>query len=108
MVARGDMGVKIGFNRMSELQEEILWICEAAHVPVVWATQVLESLNKKGVPTRALVTDAAMSSRAECVMLNQGEYIVETVEFLSDILERMREHQRKKRATLRRLRVSDI
>lgn len=108
MVARGDMGVEIGFNRMSEVQEEILWLSEAAHVPVIWATQVLESLAKKGLPTRAEVTDAAMSGRAECVMLNKGEHIVETVQFLSDILERMQNHQRKKLATLRKLSVSNI
>jgi pyruvate kinase len=44
---------------MGEIQEEILWICEAAHAPVVWATQVLESLNKTGVATRSEITDAA-------------------------------------------------
>jgi len=108
MVARGDMGVELGFNRMSEIQEEILWLSEAAHVPVVWATQVLESLAKKGLPTRAEVTDAAMSGRAECVMLNKGEHIVETVQFLSDILVRMQNHQRKKLATLRKLSVSNV
>ncbi|PQO36748.1 pyruvate kinase [Blastopirellula marina] len=108
MVARGDMGVEIGFNRMSEVQEEILWLSEAAHVPVIWATQVLESLAKKGLPTRAEVTDAAMSGRAECVMLNKGEHIVETVRFLSEILERMQAHQHKKLATLRKLSLSNI
>jgi hypothetical protein len=63
---------------MAEVQEEILWICEAAHTPVVWATQV-ESLAKKGVPSRAEVTDAAMSERAECVMLNKGPFVREAV-----------------------------
>ena len=72
MVARGDLGVEVGFERLSEVQEEILWLCEAAHVPVIWATQVLESLAKGGMPSRAEVTDAAMGSRAECVMLNKG------------------------------------
>ncbi|PQO27239.1 pyruvate kinase [Blastopirellula marina] len=108
MVARGDMGVEIGFNRMSEVQEEILWLCEAAHVPVVWATQVLENLAKTGLPTRAEVTDAAMSGRAECVMLNKGKHIVETVQFLSDVLQRMQQHQHKKLATLRKLSISNV
>ena len=44
MLARGDLAVEIGYERLSEIQEELLWICEAAHVPVVWATQVVESL----------------------------------------------------------------
>jgi len=106
MVARGDLGVEVGFERLSEVQEEILWIAEAAHVPVIWATQVLESLAKGGLPSRAEVTDAAMSSRAECVMLNKGPYINDTLRFLVDVLGRMSEHQDKKSARLRKLRVS--
>jgi len=107
MVARGDLGVEVGFERLSEVQEEILWLCEAAHVPVIWATQVLESLAKGGLPSRAEVTDAAMGSRAECVMLNKGPYIRETLRFLIDVLGRMEEHQHKKTSRLRKLRVSD-
>ncbi len=72
MVARGDLAVEVGFERLAEVQEEILWLCEAAHVPVIWATQVLEGLAKTGSPTRAEVSDAVMSGRAECVMLNKG------------------------------------
>ncbi len=107
MVARGDLGVEVGFERLSEVQEEILWLCEAAHVPVIWATQVLESLAKGGMPSRAEVTDAGMSSRAECVMLNKGPYIRETLRFLVDVLGRMEEHQHKKTSRLRKLRVTD-
>lgn len=107
MVARGDLGVEVGFERLSEVQEEILWLCEAAHVPVIWATQVLESLAKGGTPSRAEVTDAAMGSRAECVMLNKGPYIRETLRFLVDVLGRMEAHQYKKTSRLRKLRVSD-
>jgi pyruvate kinase len=108
MVARGDLAVEVGFERLSEVQEEILWLCEAAHVPVVWATQVLEGLAKGGAPTRAEVSDAVMSSRAECVMLNKGPRVVSTVEFLSDVLARMEEHHDKRMALLRRLSVSEI
>ncbi|MDY7109877.1 MAG: pyruvate kinase [Planctomycetota bacterium] len=108
MVARGDLAVEIGFERLAEVQEEILWLCEAAHVPVIWATQVLESLAKKGAPSRAEVTDAAMSGRAECVMLNKGPYITQAVRFLSGVLERMEDHQQKKRAMLRKLSVSQL
>jgi len=107
MVARGDLGIEVGFERLSEVQEEILWLCEAARVPVTWATQVLESLAKGGMPSRAEVSDAAMGSRAECVMLNKGPYIRETLRFLADVLERMQEHQYKKTAHLRKLRLAD-
>ncbi len=103
MIARGDLAVEVGFERLAEVQEEIMWACEAAHVPVIWATQVLESLAKTGRPSRAEVTDAAMSVRAECVMLNKGPHILEAMAALDSILSRMGEHQRKKRSMLRRL-----
>ena len=108
MVARGDLGVEIGFERMAEIQEEILWICEAAHVPVIWATQVLESLVKRGLPSRAEVTDAAMSGRAECVMLNKGPHILLALDFLCDVLCRMEGHQTKKSALMRKLSVAEL
>jgi pyruvate kinase len=103
MIARGDLAVEIGYNRMAEMQEEMLWLCEAAHVPVIWATQVLEHLAKEGVPSRAEVTDAAMAVRAECVMLNKGPFITEAVQLLDDVLTRMQAHQQKKTAQLRAL-----
>jgi pyruvate kinase len=106
MIARGDLAVECGYERMAEVQEEILWVCEAAHMPVIWATQVLESLAKKGQPSRAEITDAAMGERAECVMLNKGPHIVEAVMALDDILHRMQDHQAKKSSRLRRLRLS--
>jgi len=103
MIARGDLAVECGFERMAEIQEEILWVCEAAHMPVVWATQVLENLAKKGQPSRAEITDAAMGERAECVMLNKGRYLCDAVATLDDILQRMQGHQIKKSAMLRKL-----
>lgn len=108
MVARGDLGVEVGFERLSEVQEEILWFCEAAHVPVIWATQVLESLAKGGMASRAEVTDAAMGSRAECVMLNKGPYIDRAMQFLCDVLHRMQAHHQKKTVMLRQLNVSQF
>ena len=103
MIARGDLAVECGFERLAEVQEEILWACEAAHLPVVWATQVLESLAKKGLPSRAEITDAAMGERAECVMLNKGPHILEAMRTLDDVLRRMQGHQAKKRPLLRAL-----
>lgn len=103
MIARGDLAVECGYQRLAEVQEEILWICEAAHVPVIWATQVLETLAKKGMPSRSEITDAAMGARAECVMLNKGPYAVTSVSVLADILKRMQTHQQKKRSMLRQL-----
>jgi pyruvate kinase len=105
MIARGDLAVECGYERMAEVQEEILWACEAAHMPVVWATQVLETLAKTGLPSRAEITDAAMGERAECVMLNKGPHILDAIRTLDDILRRMRAHQSKKRPLLRALKA---
>ena len=103
MIARGDLAVEVGFESLAEVQEEILWLCEAAHIPVIWATEVLDSLADHGIPTRAEVTDAAAGERAECVMLNKGPYIVDAIEALSEILARMKGHIDKKRPILNRL-----
>ncbi|MGZ8225280.1 MAG: pyruvate kinase [Methylococcaceae bacterium] len=103
MIARGDLAVELGSARLAEIQEELLWLCEAAHVPVIWATQVLESIAKKGVKSRPEFTDAAMAVRAECVMLNKGPYILDAIEALVNVMIRMQEHQRKKFSRLRAL-----
>lgn len=107
MTARGDLSVELGAERLSEVQEQVLWLCEASLIPNIWATQVLESLAKKGIAARAEITDAAMSARSECVMLNKGDYILEAVKTLGNILNRMKHHQYKKQGTLRRLKVAD-
>jgi len=103
MVARGDLAVECGFERLAEVQEEILWLCEAAHIPTIWATQVLDQLARTGRPSRAEISDAFMAGRAECVMLNKGPHISEAVTALDDILGRMDSYQHKKTALLRRL-----
>ncbi len=100
MIARGDLAVELGLDSLCEHQEQILWLCEAAHVPVVWATQVLEGLVRKRNATRAEATDAALAQRAECVMLNKGPHLVEAVRFLDDILRRMDRHVLKKSPVL--------
>ncbi|MBK7302253.1 MAG: pyruvate kinase [Saprospiraceae bacterium] len=106
MIARGDLAVEIGFERMSEIQEEILWLCEAAHVPVIWATQVLDNLNKLGMATRSEITDAAQAVQAECVMINKGSHIIKTIETLCNILHRSGGHHSKKRHIFRPLAIA--
>ncbi len=104
MIARGDLAVEAGWERLAEIQEEVLWICEAARLPVIWATQVLEGKAKRGLASRAEISDAALSQRADCVMLNKGPHILSAIRMLDDILRRMQAHQYKKSATLRKLR----
>lgn len=103
MIARGDLAIETGWKNIATIQEEILRICEAAHVPDIWATQVLENMAKKGLPSRAEITDAAAAQRAECVMLNKGLHIEKAVKLLDRILRRMQNYQRKKEVILERL-----
>lgn len=106
MIARGDLAVELGFERTSEVQNQILWLCEAAHVPVIWATQVLETLVKTGRASRAEISDAGISTQAECVMLNKGPYIIQGVETLKEILLLMHAHYAKKKDSLRALQMA--
>ena len=108
VLARGDLAVEAGFERLAERQEEILWLSEAAHAPVIRATEVLDAMARTGVPSRAEVTDAAMALRAECVMLNKWPSIGEAIMMLTDILHRMQDHMAKKLSLLRRLTAWDL
>jgi pyruvate kinase len=100
MIARGDLAAEVGWTHLARAQEEILWLCEAAHFPVVWATEVLNQLAKKGIPTRGEISDVVMAKRAECVMLNKGPHITTTIRTLDSILSSMQAYQTKKTALL--------
>ncbi len=100
MIARGDLAIEVGFQKLAYIQEELLDICDAAHMPVIWATQVLESQMKNNLPSRAEITDAAMSSRAECVMLNKGAFAIDTIGVLIHILDDMHSIFKKNRQLL--------
>ena len=99
MIARGDLAVETGWDNIGWVQKEILALCDAAHVPVIWATQVLENLAKKGLPSRSEITDATNSLQAECVMLNKGNYIMDAIRLLDKILKDM-EHFEEKNETM--------
>jgi pyruvate kinase len=101
LIARGDLAVEIGYENLSQIQEDILCLCNAAHIPVILATQVLETLAKSGIPTRAEIIDAARGQRAECVMLNKGKYVIEAVKILSSLLKTEERHNIKKRQIFR-------
>lgn len=107
MIARGDLAIETGWKNFAIVQEEILRICEAAHIPDIWATQVLENLAKKGIPTRAEITDASMAQQAECVMLNKGPYIEKAVKMLDKVLTKMQNIQKKKMSLLPKLEFSN-
>ncbi|SFU18844.1 pyruvate kinase [Algoriphagus locisalis] len=106
MIARGDLAVEIGFERLVEIQEEISWLCEAAHTPVIWATQVLESLHKSGIASRAEITDAGRASMAECIMINKGDHTLQVLKTLREIAERSRSLKMKNRLVFRELGIA--
>lgn len=107
-MARGDLAVETGYIRLAEVQREILWISEAADIPVVWGTEVLDNLIDEGVPTRSEITDAGEGAKAECVMLNKGDFIDRGVETLNEIFVKMKEHRYKKTPLLRALNIAKI
>lgn len=85
---------------------EIRWLCEAAHVPVIWAPQILEMLAKTGPPSRTEVADAVASGNAECAMLNKGPHTTQAVRFLCDVLDRVgSNHEKKQQPTLPRRQI---
>ncbi|WP_339878009.1 pyruvate kinase [uncultured Algoriphagus sp.] len=106
MIARGDLAVEIGFERLVEIQEEISWLCEAAHTPVIWATQVLENLHKSGIASRAEITDAGRASMAECIMINKGDHTLKVLKTLRDIAKRSRGLKMKNRLVFRELGIA--
>ncbi len=85
MIARGDLAVEIGYEELTHVQESILRLCQAGHIPVIWATGVLDRLAKKGIPTRTELTDAYMGLRSDCIMLNKGPFITDAVKMIQNI-----------------------
>lgn len=107
MIARGDLAVELGFDRMGEVPGQILTLAQSAGMPTILGTQVLENMAKSGLPSRAEITDAAFALRAECVMLNKGPHITEAIGILNHLASKVGRSQRKSRIMLRRIRSWD-
>jgi pyruvate kinase len=95
MVARGDLGVEVPLRELPVIQRRLVRACALAGKPVIVATQLLESMIKNPMPTRAEVTDVANAvyEQADAVMLSgetsAGDYPIRSVEVLDDIVRRI-------------------
>ncbi len=98
MVARGDLGAEVPFERVPVLQDRIVNLCKASGKPVIVATHMLESMISKPMPTRAEVTDIAHAATTgtDATMLSgetaSGKYPLGALDAMARVLEETEQH----------------
>lgn len=99
MVARGDLGVEIGYAELTGLQKRLIRLTRSRNRVVITATQMMESMIQSAVPTRAEVSDVAnaVMDGSDALMLSAetavGEHPVKAVEAMADIIVGAEKHQ---------------
>jgi pyruvate kinase len=102
MVARGDLGVEVDIARVPGLQKRIIRLCNQRRIPVITATQMLDSMQKNSRPTRAEASDVANAvlDGSDAIMLSgesaAGDFPLESVSMMNRLAheaERLRVHQ---------------
>lgn len=101
MVARGDLGAEVPFDKLPAMQNEIVMRCKDAGKPVIVATHMLESMKEQPIPTRAEITDVAHAAvtSADATMLSgetaSGKHPVVALEAMSRILASTEEYNKR-------------
>ena len=83
LIARGDLVSECGWMALPEIQFQIEKYARAAHLPIILATEILESFNQTGQHTRPEMIDLHVAQNYDCILLNKGENLFEVIELVS-------------------------
>ena len=86
MFDRNELLIELGALNLAEIEEELWKTCKAAHLPVIYADNLLENLPKNGSASRIELYHAIHNLRKDCLLLNQGAYLLTAVEKLNKTL----------------------